>query len=105
MESRDRNRRREELNRYYDRIIKELPDQANLLIMGPGKAKEELISRIGKSGATRSLQSETAPQLSEGQIAERVRRFATDLKGCPRRIQKAKRSSSSEKSNETPGWI
>jgi hypothetical protein len=78
-ESHDRNRRDQELNRFYDRVIAEIPDHARLIVLGPGEAKRELMSRMERTHGSRVrvMQTETtSSRLTDRQIVERVRRMA-----------------------------
>lgn len=78
-ESHDRNRREQELHRFYDRVIAEVPDDARLIVLGPGEAKRELISRMEQTRGNHLgvIHTETTPsKLTESQIMERVQRIA-----------------------------
>jgi hypothetical protein len=68
---------RNELTRYYDRVVRELGDAESILILGPGEAKGELRAAIEGSGklASRIAAVEPADKMTDCQITARVRSF------------------------------
>ncbi len=65
-----------QLNKYYDQVIAQLRDTANVLIFGPGEAKVELKNRLaGNKGISPRIQIETADRMTERQIVARVRKY------------------------------
>jgi hypothetical protein len=77
-ERRDRNRREEQLERFYDLVLERLLKADAILVIGPGEAKRELLGRMERTNALRAgvLQTETASRLTDGQMLARLRRFA-----------------------------
>jgi stalled ribosome rescue protein Dom34 len=76
-----------QLNVFYDEVIREISDVDVVLIMGPGEAKGELVKRLerDKSGS-RIVSLETADKMTGPQIAEKVRQhFPTHKNTQPRR--------------------
>ena len=64
------------LNRYYDEVISALNDAQSVLIFGPGEAKGELKKRIDSKGLkSRIVTVETADEMTEPQIAAKVRQY------------------------------
>ncbi|MBW4438354.1 MAG: hypothetical protein KME04_14540 [Pleurocapsa minor GSE-CHR-MK-17-07R] len=76
-----RERRHEnDLHRYYDEVIALLKDADEILILGPGEARDELRTRMehfGLGGRIAAVRS--ADKLTEGQIAAEVRGYFEDL--------------------------
>jgi hypothetical protein len=70
-------RRRHQLQEYYQEIIRTVRDARKLLIFGPGEAKGELEKEIKKSKslAAKVLPLETTDKMTEKQIAAKVRKF------------------------------
>ena len=69
-----------ELTRYYDKIISHLGTADEILVLGPGEAKIELIKRFIKANGTRPILTvETHDKMTEPQIAAHVRRHFHDL--------------------------
>ena len=68
-------RHRQHLDRYYDEVISRLGQPDGLLIFGPGEAKLELKERLSRSKApcARTIGIETADELTDPQIAARVK--------------------------------
>ena len=68
-------RHTQDLNRYYNEVIRELGDPEAIFILGPGEAKLELKERLshtmGLDGRTVSL--ETSDKLTEPQIIAKVK--------------------------------
>ncbi len=77
-EHRDRNRREEQLKRFYDRVLESLMHADAILVIGPGEAKRELLGRMEQKSALRArvLQTETASRLTDAQMLARLQRFA-----------------------------
>jgi hypothetical protein len=77
-EHRDRNRREEQLNHFYDRVLESLLHADAILVIGPGEAKRELLGRMERKGSLRArvLQTEAASRMTDGQFLARLRRFA-----------------------------
>lgn len=76
-ESRDRNRRTEELHRFYERVIERIPQDSNLVIMGPGEARLELAERMTRHQGLceRVVLLETAPLMNLAAIADRIQKL------------------------------
>jgi len=70
-------RRRRQLHKYFQEIIRHVEDAEKILIFGPGKAKLELEKEFRKSRrfASRVLPVETTDKMTEGQITAKVRAF------------------------------
>ena len=63
------------LNRYYDDVITHFREADSILILGPGKAKEELKKRMERKGlGGRIVGTETVDKMTERQIAAKVRK-------------------------------
>jgi stalled ribosome rescue protein Dom34 len=63
-----------DLNRYYDEVISSLRDADAILIFGPGVAKNELQKRLeGQTQDGRVIEIETTDNMTDGQIAAKVR--------------------------------
>lgn len=73
-------RRRHQLHRYYQQIIKQLKNADSIFIFGPGQAKEELEKELESSQplSAKVAVVETADQMTEKQMAARVREFFQD---------------------------
>ena len=73
----DNSREREyqgELTRYYDKIISHLKTADEVLVLGPGEAKVELIKRLAKANANKPIVTiETRDKMTEPQITAHVR--------------------------------
>jgi len=78
-EGQDRNRRTGQFSRYYDRVIRSLPQCAGIIIVGPGFAKRELWNRIKlyPNWEPLILSVQTAGAMTAPQIAEHVRDVAS----------------------------
>ena len=76
-ESKREERRKHQLRRYYQNIIRELGDAHEVLIFGPGEAKIELEKemRRSKSFAAEIAAIEPADKMTEKQIIAVVRNF------------------------------
>lgn len=76
-ESHDRNRRAEELCRYYDRVIERIPGDSSLVIMGPGEARNELAERMSRFQGLceRVVLSEATRLMSLAEIIDRIHRM------------------------------
>jgi hypothetical protein len=72
-------RRKHQLQDYYQNIIRLIQGAKKILIFGPGKAKSELEKEIKKSKslAQKIIAVETTDKMTEKQIAARVRKFFT----------------------------
>ena len=70
-------RRKHQLRRYYQAIIKELNDSDEILIFGPGEAKLGLVREIKKSKALNSRIAgvETADKMTEAQMRAKVNSY------------------------------
>jgi hypothetical protein len=70
-------RRKHQLQVYYQNIIQHIQDAKKILIFGPGKAKAELEKEIRKSEAfaQKIAAVETTDKMTEKQIAAKVRKF------------------------------
>lgn len=65
-----------ELNTFYDAVIARLRRHDQLLLLGPGEAKEELHKRIGKVNPdTQVLSVQTEDKMTDPQVVARVRSF------------------------------
>ena len=73
---RDRQDRRfdDHLSKYYDEVIACLRDANSILIFGPGEAKGELQKQLeGQALGERIVGTEAADNMTDGQIAAKVR--------------------------------
>jgi hypothetical protein len=61
------------LDKYYDEVISAVHDAQSILIFGPGQAKGELKKRIESKGLKGRVAVETADEMTEPQIAAKVR--------------------------------
>ncbi len=62
------------LSIYYDEVISFIRDAESILIFGPGEAKGELKKHIESKGlSSRIVGVETADEMTDGQIAAKVR--------------------------------
>jgi stalled ribosome rescue protein Dom34 len=62
------------LNKYYDEVIARIRDADSILILGPGEAKTELETRLGKEAlGGRIVGIETVDKMTDRQVAARVR--------------------------------
>lgn len=70
-------RQKLQLNKYYQQIIDMIKDADKILIMGPGKTKQELKNHIEKRKTTASKISDlqTCDKMTDNQISSRVRTF------------------------------
>ena len=68
-------RHSQDLDRYYDEVIRQLTDADELLIFGPGEAKVELKKRLrrSKTHSERTIGIETTDKLTDPQIVAKVR--------------------------------
>lgn len=63
-----------DLARYYDKVISSLPAADEVLIFGPGEAKNELKKRMEKCrNGRRALKVETTGKMTERQVVAHVR--------------------------------
>lgn len=65
----------EQLERYYDDVIRRIAEPDRVLIFGPGEAKTELKERLGhvKPHAAHAVQLETTDKLTDLQIVAKVK--------------------------------
>jgi len=64
------------LNAFYDTVIAGLADAENVLILGPGEAKNELKKRMAHARLDRKITAlETADKMSDRQVAARVQKY------------------------------
>ena len=70
-------RRKRQLQKYYQNIIRIIRDARKILIFGPGKAKQQLEKEIKKSIelAQKVLPLETTDKMTEKQIAAKIRKY------------------------------
>lgn len=70
-------RRRRQLRKYFQEIIRHVEDAEKILIFGPGRAKLELEKEFRKHRkfASRVLPVETTDKMTEGQITAKVKAF------------------------------
>lgn len=70
-------RRKRQLQKYYQDIIRIIRDARKILIFGPGKAKQQLEKEIRKSMelAQKVLPLETTDKMTEKQIAAKIRKY------------------------------
>lgn len=65
----------EQLSHYYAEIMSHLSEAGSILIFGPGEAKGELKKQFEtQKSETRSIALETTDNMTEAQVAARVRR-------------------------------
>lgn len=84
-DGRDR-RYNEHLNQYYDKVIKQLQDATDVLILGPGEAKTELQDRLQKDSTFKALVVvKSADKLTEAQIVAEVREYFQSLRAKPQK--------------------
>ncbi len=75
LESRYQNRRRQQLDRYYDRVAAQLDGADDVLVLGPGEARLELMARLRRKSpqvAARVVSVERAGEMTDRQIAARL---------------------------------
>ncbi len=66
----------DQLNIYYDEVISILRDAESILLFGPGEAKGELKKRLEDNHLDNLIQAvETVDQMTDGQIAAKVREY------------------------------
>ena len=77
VDSRSEARQKLQLNKYYQKIIETIKDADKILVMGPGKTKQELKNHIEKRKTTASKISDLQPgdKTTDNQISSRVRTF------------------------------
>jgi stalled ribosome rescue protein Dom34 len=69
------------LRTYYDEVISCIRDAESILIFGPGEPKAELKKRIeSKKLHGRIVGIETVDNMTDGQIASKVRQYFLNLK-------------------------
>ncbi len=65
-----------QLNKYYDEVIKALQGYPDIYVFGPGEAKLELVKRLEHhKQAERVVGVEAADKLTEAQVVARVHKF------------------------------
>lgn len=76
-EGKSTNRFKNDLCRYYDEVISKIDKSDSILIIGPGKAKKELLKRIEGShiSNTNIAGIETTDKMTENQIMAYVKDF------------------------------
>ena len=73
-ERRYEERHRQDLDRYYDDVIRQLGEPDALLLFGPGEAKRQLKDRLGRSNLlSQSIAVERADKLTDPQIVAKVK--------------------------------
>jgi hypothetical protein len=77
VDSKQEDRIKGQLRKYYQQIIRQASDAERILIFGPGEAKIELKKEIEKSKglAGKIKKIETADKMSQKQIAAKVKTF------------------------------
>ncbi len=77
VDSKQEDRIKSQLRKYYKEILQRINDADKILIFGPGEAKIELIKEIekSKSSAAKIEKIEAADKMTEKQIAAKVRNF------------------------------
>ena len=66
----------DQLNIYYDEVISILRDGESIFLFGPGEAKGELKKRLEDDRLAHLIQAaETVDQMTDGQIAAKVREY------------------------------
>ena len=69
------------LNTYYNEVISCIRDADSILIFGPGEAKGELKKHLEREGLGRLIVGvETVDEMTDGQIAAKVRQHFLNLK-------------------------
>jgi hypothetical protein len=66
-------RRANALQHYYAEVVKVIGDASDVLILGPGTAKDELSHRLGDR-SSRRVRVETSSRLTDGELLARVRK-------------------------------
>jgi len=67
------------LNRYYDEVIKAVHDAESILIFGPGEAKGEIEKRLkGKNYPGQIVCIETADKMTDRQVSEKIHEHFQD---------------------------
>lgn len=65
-----------QLNTYYDAVIASIRDAKDILIFGPGEAKEELKERLERNNLGEFIKViETVDKMTDRQIAVKVRKY------------------------------
>lgn len=73
-EKRYEERYNQQLDRYYDEVIRQLGHPAAILVIGPGEAKLQLKERLRRStGMPEGIVVDTTDRLTEPQIVARVK--------------------------------
>jgi len=67
-------RRHQDLDRYYDAVVRHVAQADRLLLLGPGEAKLELKARLdrSKAHAGRTVEVQSADRLTEAQVVAAV---------------------------------
>ena len=69
------------LNTYYNEVISCIRDVESILIFGPGESKGELKKHLEREGlGGRIVGVETVDEMTDGQIAAKVRQYFLNLK-------------------------
>jgi len=69
------------LNTYYNELISCIRDVESILIFGPGESKGELKKHLEREGlGGRIVGVETVDEMTDGQIAAKVRQYFLNLK-------------------------
>jgi len=64
------------LNVYYDAVVAGLAQAENILIFGPGEAKNELVKRLKKNGLGKRIAAvKTVDKMTNNQIIAQVQKF------------------------------
>lgn len=77
MDGRLDDRRKSQLRKYYQGIIRLVQDVSKVMIMGPGQAKIELKKEFEKTKnlGAKIIQVETVDKMTERQIVARVKHY------------------------------
>jgi hypothetical protein len=84
-EKRGEERHRNALDRYLDAVMAAVKGAEHLLILGPGEAKTELASRVGRArGKAPRVSTKAADKLTQAQIVAAVSAFFEPRPGARR---------------------
>jgi hypothetical protein len=74
-------RRKQQLHKFYQKILPELREISKIYIFGPGEAKHELDKEIKKSKelSLKRVKIETADKMTENQIKARVKNYFEEV--------------------------
>lgn len=71
--------RLEHLERFLDRVEQRLPDEAEVVVIGPGTVREHLCQRLREAATVRGVAqlilSEASPRMTEPQLIARLRKL------------------------------